>query len=219
MVVHHLRAQKNNTGVAGIYLDHKNTEAQTIRDLFASLWQQLAVDKPIPAAVAKLYNHHRKRGTKPSLDEVLEILRSAIAECSKVYFVVDALDEYPELQRDILLQHLSAAMEGAAVNLLLTSRPHITLHPYFPNTPPLEIRANEGDLYQFVDEYIRKSRNLSKHVGARPKLREEIRTKIVSDSDGMSASPESRMSILLLTHSSGFWFRNYISTISTRRKQ
>ncbi|KAJ7352522.1 ankyrin repeat-containing domain protein [Mycena albidolilacea] len=196
MVVHHLRAQKNNTGVAGIYLDHKNTEAQTIRDLFASLWQQLAVDKPIPAAVAKLHNHHRKRGTKPSLDEVLEILRSAIAECSKVYFVVDALDEYPELQRDIFLEHLSAAMEGAAVNLLLTSRPHITLHPYFPNTPPLEIRANEGDLYQFVDEYIRKSRNLSKHVGARPELREEIRTKIVSNSDGMFLVPKLHLDYL-----------------------
>ncbi|KAF8207252.1 hypothetical protein K438DRAFT_1501581, partial [Mycena galopus ATCC 62051] len=48
MVVHHLRvevsAQNDNVGVACIYLDHKDTEAQTVRDLLASLWKELVVD-------------------------------------------------------------------------------------------------------------------------------------------------------------------------------
>ncbi|KAF8206576.1 ankyrin repeat-containing domain protein, partial [Mycena galopus ATCC 62051] len=200
MVVHHLRdevqAHTNDIGVACIYLDHKDTEAQTIRDLPASLWKELVVDKPMPTTVHKPHDHHRKRGTSPALNDVLQILHSIIAEYSKIYVVLDALDECPELKRDVLLEHLSKAMEGTAVNLFLTSRPHITLHPYFPDTQTLDIRANTGDLYQFVDEYISKSRNLSKHIRTRPELWEEIRTKIISESDGMFLVPKLHLDYL-----------------------
>ncbi|KAF7330364.1 Ankyrin repeat protein [Mycena venus] len=200
MVVHHLRvevqAQTNNIGVACIYLDHKETEAQSVQALLASLWKQLVVGRSIPDAVYKLHKHHSERDTRPSLHEVNEIFRSAIAEYSRTYLVVDALDEYPEPQRDILFEYLSTAMEGAPVNLLLTSRPHITLDPFFPTAKSLEIRADKRDLHEFVDEYIRKSRYLSKHVRAHPELREQIQIKIVNDSDGMFLAPKLHLNFL-----------------------
>jgi hypothetical protein len=46
--------------------------------------------------------------------------------------IVDALDEYPEAPQLKLLEYLSMAMAVPTVNLMFTSRPHITLDPFFP---------------------------------------------------------------------------------------
>ncbi|KAJ7824521.1 ankyrin repeat-containing domain protein [Mycena olivaceomarginata] len=71
------------------------------------------------------------------------------------------------------------------VDLMLTSRPHITLEPFFPNFHILEIRATEEDIGHYVDLQILKSSRLSKHLRTRPELRDEIRVKIVQNVEGM----------------------------------
>jgi hypothetical protein len=186
MVVDHLRGrvQDNKTCVACIYLNHKETSIHTAPNLLASLWKQLVLGKPIPPKVAQLYENHLNRSTKPSLDEILQILQSAIAVYSKVYLLVDALDEYPEPQRNILLEYLST-INGPTVNLMLTSRPHIALHPFFPKLDILEIRATEDDICRYIDMHVLKSPRLSKHVRARPELHGEIRSKILTNVEGM----------------------------------
>lgn len=187
MVVNHLRLQSKNTNtaVACMYLNHKETEMQTPTNLLASLWKQLVVGKPMPPAVPKLYEDHHERRTRPSLDEILKILRSAIGEYSKVYLIVDALDEYPEAPRLKLLEYLSMTMTAPTVNLMLTSRPHITLDPFFPGRRILDIHATENDIRQYIDVHIGKSPRLSKHVRTRPELSEEIKSRILSNVEGM----------------------------------
>ncbi|KAJ6594719.1 hypothetical protein B0H19DRAFT_860962, partial [Mycena capillaripes] len=187
MVVNHLRLQSHNinTAVACMYLNHKETEMQTLANLLASLWKQLVVDKPMPPAVHELYKAHHERGTRPLPDEVLKILHSAVAEYSKVYLIVDALDEYPEAPRLKLLEYLLMMMKAPTVNLMLTSRPHITLDPFFPGRSILDINADENDIRQYIDVHIQKSPRLSKHVRTRPELNEEIKSKILSNVQGM----------------------------------
>ncbi|KAJ7291390.1 ankyrin repeat-containing domain protein [Mycena rebaudengoi] len=118
----------------------------------------------------------------PSLDEVCDIVRSTVAEWSKVFIVVDALDEYPEARRRILLDTLAAI---GAVSLLLTSRPNIAPKSFFPTVPVLEIRAREEDIRRYIDAHIQTLSRLSKHVQVRPELRAEIESKIISNVDGM----------------------------------
>ncbi|KAJ7323268.1 ankyrin repeat-containing domain protein [Mycena albidolilacea] len=187
MVVNHLRlqAQKTNTAVACMYLNHKEIEMQTPTNLLASLWKQLVVGKPMPPAVHELYKGHDERRTRPSPGEVLKVLRSAIGEYSKVYLIVDALDEYPEAPRLKLLEYLSIAMTAPTVNLMLTSRPHITLDPFFPGRRALDINATENDICQYIDVHIQQSPRLSKHVRMRPELSEEIKSRILKNVDGM----------------------------------
>ncbi|KAJ6546724.1 ankyrin repeat-containing domain protein [Mycena vulgaris] len=185
MVVDHLRGgvQDGKTCVACIYLNHKETSTHTTPNLFTSLWKQL-VGKPIPPEATQLYDNHHERSSKPSLDEILQILRSAIAEYSKVYLIIDALDEYPEPQRNILLEYLST-MIGPTINLMLTSRPHIALQPSFPKLDILEIRAAEDDICRYIEMRVLKSPRLSKHVRTRPELHGEIRSKILTNVEGM----------------------------------
>ncbi|KAJ7117091.1 hypothetical protein C8R44DRAFT_983359 [Mycena epipterygia] len=185
MVINYLRTQPQNEnfGVACIYLNHKETELQTPSNLISGLWRQLVFSKELNILVHSLYERHSEQHTRPSFDEIYGVLRSAIADWSKVYIVVDALDEYPEHWRRILIEKL--AVVGPTVNVMLTSRPHITLNVSLPNFETLDIRANNEDIQRYVDERIRLSSRLSKHVETRPEFRQEIHTKISSSVDGM----------------------------------
>ncbi|KAJ7266734.1 ankyrin repeat domain-containing protein [Mycena rebaudengoi] len=155
-VVDYLREKppSPNVGVACAYLNHKEMDMQSPENILAGLF-----------------------------DEMHAILSSTVADYSKVYLVIDALDEYPETKRHMLLKHLAALRPN--INLLFTSRPHITPEMFFPNIPALEIRATEQDIHRYLDAEIQNSFRLSKHVQSRPELRQEIESQIIGNVDGM----------------------------------
>ncbi|KAJ6586047.1 ankyrin repeat-containing domain protein [Mycena capillaripes] len=186
IVVHHLRKTlrlPDNTGVAVVYLHHKEGETQAPANLLASIWRQLVVRRPISMEVQQLYDEHREPDTKPSLEDFHHVLCSTVAGYSKVYLVVDAVDEYPEEKRQILLDNLSNL--GPNINLMLTSRPHINMSATFVDTQILEIRAVAEDIRKYVDAQIDHSPRLKKHVATCPELHEEIETLSVNRSKGM----------------------------------
>jgi hypothetical protein len=184
--VDHLSAAckcNQDIGVACIYLNHKEVNNQTPSKVLAGLWRQLVLDRDIGSDAKELYKQHYEKDTQPLLQEVADILSSSIKEISKVFVVVDALDEYPEFQQEILLHHLAAM--GSNVNLMITSRPHISLEPFsLSDLQNLNIRATSDDLREYVNSQICSSR-LSQHVKGLPKLQEEIHAKIVDAVDGM----------------------------------
>ncbi|KAJ7453168.1 hypothetical protein FB451DRAFT_1565720 [Mycena latifolia] len=187
LVVDHLQTslESRSIGVAVMYLSHQETEAQLLSNLLAGLWRQLVVGKPIAPSLSQLYQKRREQRTRPSLGEVDSLLWSIISEFSKVFIIVDAVDEYPEQHRHILLRHLSSLTVGSTVKLMLTSRPHVNINRVIGNLETLEIRATEDDIRRHVDAEILKSSRLSKHTENRPDLREEIDEVIVRRSDGM----------------------------------
>jgi hypothetical protein len=171
-----------NIGVVCMYLNHKEAEEQTPAKLLAGLWRQLVLGRDISSAEG-LYQRHHEKCTTPSLDEVSNVLQAVLGQYSKVYVIVDAVDEHPEYQRQILLEYLM--MMGSTVNLMLTSRPHIRPDDSLPNLEVLEIRASEHDIRRYVEGQIQKSSWLSKHVRSRANLREEILSTITHTVDGM----------------------------------
>ncbi|KAJ7679574.1 hypothetical protein B0H17DRAFT_944103, partial [Mycena rosella] len=164
MVVEHLitKSKRQNIGVACIYLNHKETHVHSPLNLLASIWRQLVFDRYISYLAQKLYEANFEKGTRPSLEEIQAVLFSVVTDWVKVYVVVDALDEYPEDERHILLENL--AVMGPTVNVMLTSRSHISLSTPIPNLGIIEIRANEKDVQKYLDEQIRLSPRLLKHV-------------------------------------------------------
>ncbi|KAJ7923122.1 ankyrin repeat-containing domain protein [Mycena leptocephala] len=185
MVVDHLAAEfgTENIGVASVYLNHKEAEGQTPPKLFSGLWRQLVLRRDLGPLAKQLYYQHHEKGTSPSVNEVFNVLQAAIGDYLKVYIIVDAIDEYPEAQRQILLEYLM--MMESTVNLMITSRPHIRPDGSLPILEALEIRANEDDIRRYVEGQIQKSSWLSKHVQTRADLRDEILSTITSNVDGM----------------------------------
>jgi Cdc6-like AAA superfamily ATPase len=185
MVVNHLSAKSQNTnlGVACIYLNHKEVKDQTPVKLLSSLWRQLVHGREISSLAKNLYQQHHEKCTTPTLHDVFNVLSLAITEFLKVYIIVDAVDEYPEAEQQILVKYLT--MMGPTVNLMITSRPHIAPDSFLPNSNTLEIRANKDDIRTYVDAQIQMSLRLKKHVQTRADLREEIHSKITHTVDGM----------------------------------
>jgi hypothetical protein len=186
MVVAHLGSQftGKNIGVACIYLNHKEVDSQTPPKLLAGLWRQLVLDRDISSTAENLYKQHREKGTVPSLEEVVNVLSSSLKEFSQVFIIVDAMDEYPELQREILLQQL--AVMGSNVNLMITSRPNISPEPSsLPNLETLDIQAAQEDIQAYINAQIKLSPRLSKHIQKKPELREQIHAKITDTVAGM----------------------------------
>jgi hypothetical protein len=185
MVVDHLTAEStfDHSGVACIYLNHKEAEDHTPAKLLASLWRQLVVGKDLGADAKNLYDWHFERNTSPTYKELFDMLHSCLTEFSRVYIVVDGVDEYPEDKRNMLLGYFG--MMGPSVNLMITSRPHITPPSSFPNLHSLEIRASKNDVRSYVDARIQSSTRLSKHVQRCPDLREQIHSHITCIVDGM----------------------------------
>ncbi|KAJ7688186.1 ankyrin repeat-containing domain protein [Mycena rosella] len=185
LVVNHLetRARNENLGLACIYLNHKETDTQTIPNLLGGLLKQLILGTPIPSEVNSLYAHHSSRQTRPAPDEFRKALNSALVGYPQVYFIIDALDEYPEHPRHLFLKHLATLVPQ--IKILLTSRPHINLDSYFPNLKIIEIQAAEEDIHRYLDTQIENSVRLSKHIRTRPELAGEIQAKITGNAKGM----------------------------------
>ncbi|KAJ6524804.1 hypothetical protein B0H19DRAFT_1042750, partial [Mycena capillaripes] len=191
MVVNHLSATfKNNKdiGVACIYLNHKEAANQTPPKLLAGLWRQLVHGRNVGSVARELYQQHQEKGTAPCLEEVINILRSSLKEFSKVFVIIDAMDEYPNesptFQREILLQHLVEM--GINVSLMITSRPNISPEPsFFPNLEILHIQAAPEDIQRYINAQIKLSPQLRRHIQKKPVLQEEIHAKITRTVAGM----------------------------------
>ncbi|KAF7358210.1 Ankyrin repeat-containing domain protein [Mycena venus] len=144
-----------NTSVAVLYLDYKaTTETHSVTNLLAAIWRQLVHGKPLTSAVLQLYNAHKESRTRPSREEIHSLLRSMVDHSWGVFVVIDALDEYPEDDRDALLQHLWEL--PPAVRLMLTSRPHINFNYIIPKIETFDVRATEEDIRQYLDGQIKK---------------------------------------------------------------
>ncbi|KAJ7203241.1 ankyrin repeat-containing domain protein, partial [Mycena pura] len=185
IVVDYLRRNldSENIRIAVVYLNHKETEAQSPSNVLAAIWRQLILEKNLSPTVEQLYAKHREQRTRPSLDDTYAALCSAASQLSRVFIAVDALDEYPEEQRHTLLQHLSTL--GPCVSLMVTSRPHINIKHTISNFETIEIRAAKDDIQKYLDGQIKKSQRLSRHVRSAPDVRQALESRIVEGCDGM----------------------------------
>src|SRR5882672_9098600 len=92
--------QGQDVATTFIYCNHKEQAKHTVRELIASILKQLVQDHPAISEWAKaLYDRHNSKATYPSLKELTEALRMEVGRYSRVFVIVDALDELDEIHR------------------------------------------------------------------------------------------------------------------------
>lgn len=86
-----------NIPIACIYCNYKEQTVQTVSELVASLLKQMVQDQPVISdRIKSLYEHHFVRNTQPTHEEFIKALQSEIGIYTKVFIVVDTLDEFLE---------------------------------------------------------------------------------------------------------------------------
>ena len=176
--------QNNITvGIAYIYCDFRRKHELTIGDLLMCLLRQLAQNQSsLPVSVQDLYDRHYKNQTRPSFEDVSNTLYSVAAMYSKVFIVVDALDEcqVSEGSRSRLLSEIFTFQQKCNVNILATSRFIPEIIENFKGYTWLEIRAHDEDVRAYLEGRI--SRSGRKFLRTLP---ESIKTNIIKAVGGM----------------------------------
>lgn len=171
--------------VAYIYCNFRQQRRQKAEDLLASLLKQLAQDRSfLPESVKSLYDSHKDKRTRPSFDEISRTFHSVAAMYSRVFIIVDALDECQTADgcRSRFLSELFAVQAKCGVNIFATSRSIPEINTKFSQSTPVEIRASDEDVKRYLEWRMGE---LPSFIEQNQPLREEIKTKISEAVDGM----------------------------------
>lgn len=190
IVVNHLIAKFKNdpsVGITYIYCNYQPQQEQKPEDLFSSLLKQLAQKQPaVSTDLKKIYEHHKTKGTRPLFDEIVQALHSTIQLYSRVFIIIDALDEYhvsnKEGQKKLLLEVFSL-QDQAQLNLFATSRFVSEIISQFDGCMLKEIRAQDDDVLCYINGRI--PQLLRSQISKHPEVQHAIRRDTVKAANGV----------------------------------
>jgi hypothetical protein len=140
----------SEVGIAYVYHDSLSRREQNPEDLFLSLIKQLVqYQSTLPRSVMDMFPRYPSY-SKPEWRNILECLRSTIKQFSRVFLVVDALEECLEGCRRTFLREVFWLQAEYGVNIFVTSRFTQEIADQFESAIHLEIRANEQDLRKYL---------------------------------------------------------------------
>jgi hypothetical protein len=174
-------------GIAYLYCNFRRQDEQKADDLLSNLLKQLAQGQPslpFPISVKDLYTQHKARQTQPSLDEISRTLQNVAATYSRVFIIVDALDECQASGgcRSRLLSEIFSLLAKTGANFFATSRPNPYIENEFKGCISLEILASDEDVRRYIDGHMSE---LPVYVLNRQDLQVEIKTEIIGAVEGM----------------------------------
>jgi ankyrin repeat domain-containing protein 50 len=183
-VAKHLQStfqDENGVAITCIYLNYKEQNEQSVPVLIASLLKQMVQDRPtISENVKVFYERHRHQNTRPILDDFIEALKVEIGTYSRVFILVDALDECENHEtRANLLRILRSILTSGTVRLLVTSRDLLSIAGEFRATKRLDIIAHNQDIRRYLEGRIATGPTHLK------RLQEYIISQVVQNAAGM----------------------------------
>jgi Cdc6-like AAA superfamily ATPase len=175
-------------GIAYLYCNFRRHAEQKPEDLLASLLKQLIQEQPsMPENVKSLYERLREqKRTLPLLDELSEALHSIIADYSKVFIIIDALDECQVSDRRRLLSEIFSVQTKTGASVFATSRFIPEIEKEFEGSVSLEVRASDEDVRRYLDAHMFE---LPSFVAHNRNLQDEIKSEIINAVDGMYVAP------------------------------
>ena len=172
-------------GIAYLYCNFRQQDMQKTADLLASLLKQLAECQPsLPASVKDLYDRHKTKRTRPSVDEISRSIQSVVIAYSRVFIIIDALDECQVSNgcRTTFLSEIFTLQAKNRANILATSRFIPEIAEKFNGSLRIDIRASNQDVQKYLDGHMLQ---LPGCVLRSSDLQKEIKAAIIKAVDGM----------------------------------
>ncbi|KAM7191628.1 Ankyrin repeat-containing domain protein [Naviculisporaceae sp. PSN 640] len=195
IAIDHLTAKFGNApddiGIVYVYFSYQKEGSQGSADVFASLLRQFCAAKNvIPKKVKDLYKDCTEtRSRRPTRSELVDGLDVVMRSFSRVFVLLDALDESRHGTMKSVVGELFALQEkNPMINLFATSRYIPEILAEFNNselgriTTSIEVRASEIDVRRYLEGQMGELPGFARRD---KKLQEEITTKIVNSVQGM----------------------------------
>ncbi|OJJ04862.1 hypothetical protein ASPVEDRAFT_820446 [Aspergillus versicolor CBS 583.65] len=183
-----LRRQREGLGIAYLFFSFDRGTMQSLPNLIAALAKQFAMQFPsLPQVVEEFYETHSSQQRRPSIRELILLLKQLINGFKTSIIVLDALDECMDSSETLgkfmqILFQLQNENKEMATNILATSRINHNIKTLFNKSPYIiEIRARDDDLREYLDAELETVQQDKLDGG----LREQARDNIIRASDGM----------------------------------
>ncbi|KAF5637154.1 ankyrin repeat [Fusarium sp. NRRL 52700] len=166
VVIDHIESTSKDDlsiGLAYIYCNFQRYDLQNPDELLSILLKQLVAKLPsLPVDINSLYASHKKKEKRPERQDIFNALQNVVAQHSKVYLIVDALDEYGPSgsSRESFFSLLRELQRRHKINVLMTSRFDMRIiaeiDKIFGNVIKLEILGSTEDIARLKDDIIKK---------------------------------------------------------------
>ena len=154
-----------DVGVAFIYFSYKESNQQTPSNLIANTLRQLLLQKcTIRDELLSLYNRHANQKTRPYLSEFTHLLLIVARTFSKVFLIIDALDECPEADsvRTIFLREIQILQQKT--NILITSRHIPSIERTLSNAMRIDIEPDDDDIKNYIEQRLQSLQSFKSFV-------------------------------------------------------
>ncbi|KAF3185298.1 hypothetical protein TWF788_004617 [Orbilia oligospora] len=142
-------------GIAYIYFNFKGSAYLRIDDLLSSLLKQLMrTQDSLPKHIEELYDHYKGIG-RPSRAQIMNSIHVISAAYSRMFIVIDALDEYEEYSE--FLEKIFEIYERQQLSIFATSRHIPGIRDKFKgkeSCTECEIRASDEDVRRYLEGQI-----------------------------------------------------------------
>ena len=168
-------------GIAYMYCNFLRRNDQTAYGILASLLKQLCQETAsLPEVVRGFYEKYRDRRIRPSINAVSTTLQAVVRGFSRVFIILDALDECQT--SDGCRTNVLTEIFRLSANIFATSRPVPEITEKFSQSIHLEISAKDDDVGMYLDGHMYR---LPGFVASNPSLQEEIKSTITRLVQGM----------------------------------
>ena len=184
IVIDHLERnlQNETVGVAYIYCSYKSQ--QTLANLLGSVLKQLVQSQTtFNNDLENLYQDHKAKGTSLTSTELKKQFLPLMEPYSRVFVVVDALDECAdEDERTSLISTLHDLQRQRSLNLMVTCRDIPDVIAVAKANIRLDICADNRDIDLYLSGHMHR---LAKCAKKNENLQEEIKQEIIGAVNGM----------------------------------
>jgi NACHT domain-containing protein len=173
-------------GIGFLYFNFRQQQEQQLIDLFLSLLKHFCRRQPLlPECVTRLYKDYGRDRGRPSFSEISDALHSVIANCSRAFIIIDALDECSATDRVLprFMEELFSLRAKTGSSVFATSRPILGIPEEFERqgSSVLEICASDEDIRRYLDGHINRISTFVREPG----IEREIKSAIIKAADGM----------------------------------
>ena len=157
------RWQKHSVSVVVYwYFSFANKKTQSIPNFLSSIARDICTKVvTIPKVVEDLWSDANNGQQRPSVQNLLDILRVLMPNFDQVYLVMDAVDECPKLQRDRLLLTLKnlCSLNIECLHMLAVSRPEADIERSFKEISGIaggfkEVKVQGVHVQQDIEKYL-----------------------------------------------------------------
>lgn len=164
LVIDRLREHfsEQDVAISHLYFNYRDQVDQTPEKSIASLLKQLAIaHHTLSKPLLDLYRRFNSQERRPQLQDLEQAFLLACRNFSRVFVVVDALDECDLKYRKGFLRSLSNLQKDQSLSIFVTSRSYEDhVNQLFGSCPRMKIQARESDLRRYILGEIEESHEI-----------------------------------------------------------